>query len=123
MRDVYQQFAEECGLRMSTEPLSVAPRNVLAPVHAVEQHFLVDLSRSEGGRGSVRLVFAVPLTQQSVPAMRDVLWWLAGDAWVIEQQDRSPQLWATAFGYEPESDLTLQLFEHYARQTRAFKVL
>jgi hypothetical protein len=123
MSDPFERFADECRLRLTAEPLCVAPRDVLAPLDAVEQHFLVELSRQESDAGPVRLIFAVPATERTTPAMRDVLWWLAGDAWALEQADRRLHLWAATYGYPSEEEATAWLFDQCSRQSAALAEL
>jgi hypothetical protein len=116
MSDPLERFAVECGLRLTAEPLSVAPRDVLTPVDTVEQHYLVSLARAGSGTDSVRLIFLTPITTGAGPAMRDVLWWVAGDAWVLEQANGKLDSWAATYGYPPAEPATARLFEQAVRQ-------
>ena len=116
MPDPFDRFAEECGLRLTAECLSVAPRDVLTPVSQAEQHFLVTLSRPGAGAGCVRLIFVTPLTDPEPPRMRDVLWWVASDAWMVEEGKREIRAWAAAFGYPPDDPATVRLFKHQTEQ-------
>lgn len=119
MPDAFERFAEECGLHLTAEPLCMAPRDVLAPLDAVEQHFLVDLSRMSSDTAPVRLIFVTPVTEPTTPAIRDVLWWLAGDTWALEQGDRKLEHWAATYGYPPDDRATARLFEQCVRQANA----
>ena len=123
MVDPFKQFADQCGLRMDAEPLCVAPRDVLAPLDAVEQHFLVTLTRAEVASPSVRMIFLTPVTAGGDPSLRDVLWWLAGDSWALEQAEGNLVDWAATYGYPPEAEATAWLFEQSGRQAAALRSL
>lgn len=116
MPDPFDRFVEECGLRLTAECLSVAPRDVLTPLPQVEQHFLVTLSRPEVKADPVRLIFVTPLATRESPRIRDVLWWVAGDAWVVEQGQRDLGTWAASFGYPADAEPAARLFEQHCRQ-------
>lgn len=115
--DDFEQFAERCGLRLTAEPLCVAPRDLLAPVEAVEQHFLVSISRRGGNAPPVRLVFLKPLTNPDSPSLREVLWWVVGDAWVLERADYNLDTWAATYAYPAKAEATTWLFEQARRQS------
>ena len=116
--DAFDQFADECGLRMTAEPLCVAPRDVLAPLEGLDQHFLVSLSRLGVIEATVRLVFLTPVTSRSGPSIRDVLWWMAGDAWVLERADGDINAWAATYGYPSTDEPTVWLFDQASRQSK-----
>ncbi len=116
MPDPFDGFAEECGLRLTAECLSVAPRDVLAPISQVEQHFLVTLSRQDVDADGVRLIFVTPLTSSAPPQIRDVLWWTASDAWMLEEGKREIDVWAAAFGYPAGDAATVRLFKRQTEQ-------
>jgi hypothetical protein len=116
MPDPFDGFAEECGLRLTAECLSVAPRDVLAPISQVEQHFLVTLSRQDVDADGVRLIFVTPLTSSDPPQIRDVLWWTASDAWMLEEGKREIDVWAAAFGYPAGDAATVRLFKRQTEQ-------
>ncbi|MQA91095.1 MAG: hypothetical protein GEU90_12800 [Gemmatimonas sp.] len=118
-----EQFADECGLRLFAEPLCASPRDVLAPLGSVEQHFVVSLTRAGSPEPPVRLVFMVPATSVAEPQRRDVLWWVAGDAWILERSDRDVATWAATFGYPPEEPGTRRLFNQAVRQSAALAAL
>lgn len=105
------------------EPLTIAPRDVLAPIEGVEQHFLVSLSRAESRGEPVRLVFVTSLSEQGGPSIRDVLWWVAGDAWAVERAEQKPDLWAATYGYPIDGEATNWLFEQALRQRHAMAAL
>lgn len=113
----FQRFSEASGLRLTAEPLCFAPRDVLAPVEAVEQHFLVSISRAGGNAPAIRLVFLKPVTDGGPPSMGEVLWWVAGDAWVLERADQELYAWAATYGYPAEVEATAWLFEQARRQS------
>lgn len=123
MLDPIEQFAEGCALRMDAEPLSVAPRDVLAPLDSVEQHFLVTLTRAGADSPPVRLVFLTPISSGGEPSLRNVLWWVAGDAWAIAQGDGELVRWAATYGYPPDAEATAWLFEQASRQAAALRAL
>ncbi len=118
-----ERFAEEHSLHLTARSLGVAPRNVLLPLEAAEQHFLVELSRPGTGAAPVRLIFVIPLMEPTEPRMRDVLWWLASDAWVLEQGERRRELWAAAYGYPPGEEATARLFGQQVQQAEALVAL
>lgn len=117
MSDTFDRFAAECGLRLTAEPLCVAPRDVLAPIESVEQHFLVSLSCAGSNAPPVRLVLLKPVTDDSNPSMREVLWWVAGDAWVLERADQEMSAWASTYGYPTGAEATAWLFGQVRRQS------
>jgi hypothetical protein len=123
MSDPFERFADECGLRLTAEPLRVAPRDLLAPVDTVEQHFLVSLSRTGTGVDPMHVIFLTPAAGGASPSIRDALWWVAGDAWVIEQSEGRLDRWAATYGYPVENDATARLFEQFARQSSALSRL
>lgn len=116
MPDPLDRFVDECGLRLTAESLSVAPRDVLTPIAQAEQHFLVTLSRPDVVADPVRLVFVTPLTSPEPPRIRDVLWWAASDAWTLEEGRREIRTWAAVFGYPPDDAATVRLFQHQTGQ-------
>ena len=117
MSDPFEGFAKELGLHLIAEPLCVAPRDVLAPLASLEQHFLVTLSRRGAAPPGVRLVFLTPVKRRAKPSLRDVIWWVAGDAWVLAQAKGKVESWAGTYGYPGEAEGTVLLFEQAARQS------
>jgi hypothetical protein len=121
--DNFDRFADECSLRLTAEPLCVAPRDMLAPLDEIEQHFLVSLTRSGTAESPVRLVFLAPLRTLGGPSLRDVLWWVAGDAWALDRTDYELTEWAATYGYPETEDATVWLFEQARRQATALTKL
>lgn len=117
--DDFERFADECSLRLTVEPLCVAPRDVLAPLDELEQHFLVSLTRPGAAESPVRLVFLTPARTRGGPSIRDVLWWAAGDAWALDRADQKLTTWAATYGYPEADDATMWLFEQTRRQATA----
>ncbi|HEX8430972.1 MAG TPA: hypothetical protein VF625_06780 [Longimicrobium sp.] len=125
MAEPFQAFAESCNLACSAEIIGIAPRDVLAPLHAVEQHYLVSLTRT-GARASeqaLHIVFARPLSESERPSTRDVLWWLAGDAFAVEQATGELIPWALSYGYPPDAPETTRLFELQSKQATQLRAL
>ena len=120
--NLFEQLAEQCGLRVQAQPLTVAPRDVLAPLGEMEQHYLVTLCRDASAE-PVRLIFAQPLSEPSPPSIRDVLWWLASDAWAVARARGELPSWSSTFGYPAHSDATRRLFEYHVRQASALATL
>jgi hypothetical protein len=95
----------------------------LAPLEDVDQHFLVTLSRAGAAEPSVRLVFLAPVTAGSEPSLSEVLWWLAGDAWVLRRGNGELGAWAAVYGYPATEEATIWLFEQATRQAAALAAL
>jgi hypothetical protein len=95
---------------------------VLSPVHQVVQHFVVTLSR-EASAARFRLIFATPATDPAPPAVRDVLWWAASDAWIVEDGKREFHSWAAAYGYPADDAATARLFEQQTEQADSLQEL
>ena len=117
--DPFERFAGECSLHLTAEPLCVAPRDVVAPIEVVEQHFLVSLSRPSSNEEPLRLIFLTSVAERVDPAVRDVLWWLAGDAWVLERGEGKLEPWAATYGYPSADEGVRWLFEQAVRQAAA----
>src|SRR5688572_23554246 len=96
--DVFENFAVQCQLQLRADPLVGAPRDVLADIEETEQHYLVTLT-SRVSDASVRSVFIKPTVDPSPPDFRDVLWWLASDAWAVRRSRRELARWAHAYRY------------------------
>lgn len=116
--DPFEQLAAERGLRASVERVSLAPRDLAAPPDEAERCYLVTLAGPEGGTVA-RLAFVTSLLDPRSPALRDALWWLAGDAWAVERSGGDPVRWAAACGLTGAEDVAASEFEHYTAQTRA----
>jgi hypothetical protein len=122
MPDPFDRFAEECELRLTAERLGMAPRDVLCPLDEMVQHFLVTLSTSASA-ARFRLIFATPVTDPAPPAVRDVLWWAASDAWMVEDGKRQIRAWAAAYGYPADDAATARLFEQQTEQADSLQEL
>ena len=121
--DPFEHFAGECGLRMTVEPLYSAPRDILHPPAESDQQFLVTIRGARSDEPSVRLAFATPLTDREPPSRRDILWWLASDAWAIKEAEGDLSRWATGYGYSASDEATARLFDQHARQTASLEAL
>lgn len=121
-RDPFERLAEQCRLRLQAERLTTAPRDVLAPPSELEQHYLVTLCR-DAANHQVRIIFAHPLSEEAPPSMRDVLWWLASDAWAIARAGGSLAAWSLIYDYPVQAEATRRLFDHHAAQASALSKL
>lgn len=119
--DEVERLAAACGLTLTAEALYSAPRDVASPPAEMDQHHLVTLARRSGERGALRLVFVTPLIDASAPTLRDVLWWLAGDAWAIERAGAALERWAAIHGYPLEDPASAQLFARHVTQASSLK--
>jgi hypothetical protein len=120
--DVFESFAAQCQLQLRAEPLVSAPRDVLADIEETEQHYLVTLT-SRVSEASVRSVFIKPTIDPSLPDFRDVLWWLASDAWAVRQSGRELERWARVYRYSPDAEPTARVFERHLAQSEALERL
>lgn len=120
--DAFTLFAREHGLTLTSEPLYSAPRDVGGAPAEMEQQYLVRLSRANHS-DEVQLVFAEPLAREEPPTVRDVLWWLAGDAWAIERAGGTIDKWAATHGYAPRHAATTRLFERHVMLASSVRVL
>src|SRR5690606_12608474 len=98
-------------------------RDVLAPIDELEQHFLVSLTRSGTAEPPVRLVFLAPLGMPGGPSTREILWWLAGDAWALDRADHDLTEWAALYGYAETDGAMGWIFEQASRQAAALAKL
>ena len=116
--DPFEQLAAECGLRISVERVSLAPRDLAAPPDEGERCYLITVAGPEGGTAA-RLAFVRALQDPSPPGVRDVLWWLASDAWAVERSSGDIGRWA-AIQRLTLTDTTVEReFDHYSAQSRA----
>jgi hypothetical protein len=115
--DPFEQLAAECGLRVSVERLSLAPRDLAAPPEEAEGSYLVTLTGAEGGVAA-RLVFVTSLYEASAPGLRDALWWLAGDAWAIESSAGDVGTWAATYNLTSSATVATAEFDYYNMQAR-----
>ena len=72
---------------------------------------------------TLRLVFFTPLSDQGSPTERDVLWWLAADAWGLREADGSLEKWAASHGYVADDAATERRFDEHSRQVEALRAL
>lgn len=121
--DPFERFAAECGLRLTCDELCTAPRDVLTPLDEAERHVLVTVSADDAHAPGVKLIFSAPLAAEGAPPLRDVLWWIAGDAWAIERSRGAAGVWAATYGYPPEEIVTARLYACHARQAAALRAL
>ena len=116
--DPFEQLAADCGLRLSVERVSLAPRDLAAPREEVEQCYLITVAGAEGGTVA-RLAFVRALQDPSPPSLRDALWWLASDAWAVERSGGDITKWAGMQRLTPTDTAVGREFEHYSAQSRA----
>ncbi len=122
MSEPLEAFAESCGIHLTAELITAAPRDVLLPLEQTEQHYLVALARP-GAEDDVRMVFAKPAVDGSPPTVAEVLWWLASDAFALEQAEGAVTPWAHTHGFPPQAAATVRMFEHQRQQSRALRQL
>jgi hypothetical protein len=116
--DAFESFAAHARLQFEVEPILAAPRDVLTPLADVEQHYLVTL-KGPGSEKPLRLTFITPTAQESPPGTRDVLWWLAADAWAVERSSGKVEAWAATYGYPPNDETTRRLYSAHVAYARA----
>jgi hypothetical protein len=116
--DLFEQLAAECGLRISVERVSLAPRDLAAPPDESERCYLITVAGPEGGTAA-RLAFVRSLQDASPPSVRDALWWLASDAWAIERSGGDISRWAAIQRLTPADTMIEREFAHYSAQSRA----
>jgi hypothetical protein len=120
--DAFEAFAAHAGLEIESEPIIAAPRDVLVALADLERHHLVTLTR-RGGRDRVRFVFITAALEQSQPGTRDVLWWLAADAWAVERSAGEVARWAATYGYPADSEPTAALYRQHVEQSDALRAV
>ena len=113
--DPFEGFATECGLRLSTEELSAAPRDVLAPGSDQDRYFLVTITGRRADSAELRSLF-VTGADEAAPSTRDFLWWLASDSWAIEDSHRDFHTWVATHSQRADDPAALHLFELHSRQ-------
>lgn len=123
MPDPFECFASECELHLTVERLCVAPRDVLASLSRVEQHSVIELTRRGSNASPVRLVFVSPVMDPEAPTVRDVLWWVAGDAWALERGEKRIEPWSATYGYPLEEEATFRLYKQCIHQATALASL
>jgi hypothetical protein len=112
--DPFEEFATEVGLRLRTEEISAAPRDVLAPAADQDRYYLVTIAGRRDDSAEFRTLFGTG-SDEAPPSTRDVLWWLASDSWAIEDSKRDYHRWAATHN-QSYSRAGLHLFELHARQ-------
>lgn len=130
--DAMSRFAATCRLCLTAEPLYHAPYDVVEPPSEAEQAYLVNLGVDDpSGTTAMRLVFLVTPTarerssqvSEGPPTVRDVLWWLAADAWAVEHARRDPLTWAAHHGFDLNEPATQLHFERRLRQATDLSAL
>jgi hypothetical protein len=122
MNDQFEAFAESCAVQCTAEPLGLAPRDPTATLEQAELHYLVTLTRPGSG-APVRFIFVKPATDAEPPTASEVLWWMAGDAHMMEGAQADVGLWATGFGLPARADGTARLFDQQRQQCAALRKL
>src|SRR5690348_16305127 len=97
--DPFEEFASRLVLRITTEELVAAPRDVLAPPSESERYVLATLSGPSADRDALRMLFVTEPADVDSPTMRDVLWWLSSDSWAVEHAGRNYADWACIYHY------------------------
>jgi hypothetical protein len=115
------QLAAAGDMVLSAEPLYAAPRDVASPPGDMEEYHLVTLRRAGHGTGGLQLVFTSPLAECATPTLRDILWWLAGDAWAIDHAGAVLEVWARAHGYPRADPASARLFARHVSQASSLK--
>lgn len=121
--DPFEQFASEHGLKIDTEQVYSAPRDVRATPAALDRHVLVGLAGKRADVPPLRLVFLSSPEDESPPTIRDVLWWLSSDAWAIEHARHDYVTWAAMYEYPDSESATRNLFALHSRQSAGLKTL
>ena len=116
--DPFEQLAAECGLRISVERVSLAPRDLAAPPDESERCYLITVAGPEGGTAA-RLAFMRSLQDPNPPGVRDALWWLASDAWAVERSGGDISRWAAIQRLTLTDTAIESEFDHYSAQSRA----
>jgi hypothetical protein len=114
-RDPIEEFAKTSGLQIATTELNAAPRDLVAPPDEQERYRLAELRR-EGDECALRMLFLSDAASAQEPSIRDILWWLASDAWAIEHAGRDLNKWRSALGYA-DSEATARIFRLQSAQT------
>jgi hypothetical protein len=121
--DQFDRFAAECGLRITVENISGAPRDVSAPPADLDRYFLVSLSSFRGDLPPLRMVFVDEATRDGEPTIRDVLWWLSSDSWAAEQSHRQYSRWAEMYRYAYDDVAARRLFDLHVSQAIALSAM
>lgn len=137
MEDPFTRFATECRLSVSAEAIYSAPYDIAEPPSEAEQTYLVTVTNdSLASEGALRLVFVVVedpaedadgaggdggAGEGSAPSVRDVLWWLAADAWSIEHASRDLHTWLGHHGFEAGSIAARRRFRLLLQQAATLR--
>jgi hypothetical protein len=121
-QDTFEQFARTSGLQIATTPLNAAPRDLAAPADEHESYTLVELRR-DGLESPLRVLFLSEASCTEPPSLRDVLWWLASDAWAIERGEWDATKWRSVLRYSTDSDASARLFNLHRSQTEMLSAL
>lgn len=121
--DAYARFARQHGLEIHIDELYSAPRDVSAPPSELDRHMLVTLNSAHADRQPILALFVLPPDFEGRPSIRDVLWWLASDAWAIEQAGSSRERWTTMHQYPVDGQAAANLFLLHQRQSIALAAL
>lgn len=130
--DPFARLAAESGVSLQLEALYRAPYDALEPPAELERTFLVALTEGRSSeQGAMRLVFLSPPDPagdaeedgEARPTIRDVLWWLAADAWAIEHARSDLVRWAAHHGFDANSRATRLRFDQLRRQATALRTL
>lgn len=130
--DAMSHFAASRRLRLNTEPVYHAPYDAVEPPAEAEQAYLVNLTLDDPpSTSAMRLVFFVSPTpgegrshnSEVRPSVRDVLWWLAADAWAVEHARRDPVTWAAHHGFDSNEPATQLQFDQRLRQALELRAL
>jgi hypothetical protein len=89
----------------------------------MDQHHLVTLRRADGVNDALRLVFSTPLSERGAPSLRDVLWWLVGDARAVDRAGGVLDQWASTHGYPLDDPASVALFVRHVTQASSLKAL
>lgn len=114
--DPFEAFAARLGLRVTTEELVAAPRDVLAPPAESERYVLATLSGPHADRESLRMLFVTEPADVDSPTLRDVLWWLSADSWAVEHAGRNYADWACMYRYADDDAAAMRRFKAHVRQ-------
>lgn len=119
--DSFERFAADCSVRVTVESLSAAPRDVLNPPADADQYYLVTLHGPLADAPGARLIFIAPLADPEPPGIRDALWWLASEAWAVDQAGESLQAWAAMADFDPADAATARMFSIQLEQRDRLK--
>lgn len=133
--DPFAQLAAESELLLQADALYHAPHDALESPGEADRAYLVTLTAgSISTEHTLRLVFlATPIpiadggpaanASDTPPTMRDVLWWLAADAWAVEHAKRDPATWAAHHAFDARAPATQRRFDQLLRQATTLSTL